>query len=850
MHPLHDYIANLIAEKIKDRRIVVLYDQRKELAPFFEEALDGASLDDDLKIGTFGPRKAKVVRFNGSFLQVRFAVEPLTSGENVEDVVIYRPGVIRDEKTSLLLELEKAGISYAPQALRLMARNVLRKRFTDIAIDEMLKSDALTYEDLARMTTDTGSSDGASVLKGVFGETDTRALIASWILDDSRDVDIEKKGIISELRKTVAARIGLDLPEDAEVAKLRKIVVRCVLGNDFRLHLIGEAPAGLKAVQAPSSKDHEAAIQNIASRLRESKSANAYQALADRVEKELGLDEASAAGDQLRSVDTFRFEERALVGKCFQLIAAERPDDARALMGSHIQSFWVDRDPPRRAAWETCRLMIEIGQHAKQVRANIAKVNGKPEQWVARYTANGSEGWFRLDQTQRQLEMLVSGIDESDLDEAALARTRALYDDSARRMADGFTKVFEKAGWTVPGVIHQTRIWAEVVSSQPKPLAVIVVDAMRYEIGAELAERLHRLGEVKLAPAIASLPSITPVGMAALLPGAAASFSVVEKNGKLGALIDESFLPDLPSRQRYLQARLPGAVDLTLNDVLAWKAGTKKKLDNARIVIVRSTEIDAAGENTENRYARSIMGGVVEDVARCLQKLSSVGIENAVITADHGHLFFASEREESMRISSPGGTEVDLHRRCWIGRGGATPPGTVRIQGAKLGYTTDLDIVVPNSVSVFKAGGDLAYHHGGASLQELVIPLLTVRVKSTPARDADKNAVSVKYGSEAITNRIFTVEIALGGATGDLFAEARKVRPQAVAGGHQVALAKMTGTGPIDAGEVIIEPTKPVMVAFLLIDDSIPALRIQVLDADTDATLFLSPKDIPVRLGV
>ena len=847
MHPLHDYIAGQIAEKIKDRHIVVMYDPRKELVRYFDEALDGALGDGDLKVGTFGLRKAKVVIFDGSFLQIRFAVEPLTAGEKVDDVVIYLPGVQRDEKTSILLELEKAGIGYTSQALKQMARNVLRRRFTDVAIDEMLKSDALTYADLSRLATDTGPADGAAMLKGMFGETDTRALIASWLSDDQRDAEIEKKGSISELRRTVAARIGLELAEDADVSKLRKIAARYVLANDFRLHFDGEAPASLKTVQSPTSKEHEAAVQNIASRLRESRNAADYEAMADEVQAQLGLDEASVAGDRLRSVDTFRFEERAVVGKCFRFIAAERADGARSLMGSHIHGFWVERDPPRRAVWEACRLMIEIGELAKQVKDTIAKANGKPEQWVARYTAVGPDGWFRLDQAQRQLEMLVSGIDENDLDEAALGKTRALYDDAARRMTEGFIKVFEKAGWTVPGVIHQTRIWADVVASQPKPLAVIVVDAMRYEIGAELAERLHRLGEVKLAPSLACLPSITPVGMAALLPGAAASFSVVEKNGKLGALIDGSFLPDLPARQKYLQARVPGAVDLTLNDVLAWKNQTKKKLEDAKVVLVRSTEIDAAGENTENRYARSIMGGVVDDVARCLQKLASIGIENAVITADHGHLFFASEREELMRIGSPGGSEVDLHRRCWIGRGGATPPGSVRIQGAKLGYSTDLDIVVPASISVFKAGGDLAYHHGGASLQELVIPLLTVRMKPSPARDAEKNAVVVTFGSESVTNRIFTVELALGSG---LFAEPRKVRPQAVAGGHQVALAKMTGSGPIEAGEVVVEPGKQVTIAFLLIKDDIPALRIQILDADTDATLYLSHKDIPVRLGV
>src|SRR5271167_2508232 len=123
-----------------------------------------------MRTGTVGGRKAAVCSFLGSFLEVRSAVEPLTSGEDVADIVVYVPGVTRDEKTSLLLEIEKAGDCYLPPAVKQMARNVLRKRFTDVAIDEMLGSDKLTYADLARMTEDTGAADGASLLKGIFGD--------------------------------------------------------------------------------------------------------------------------------------------------------------------------------------------------------------------------------------------------------------------------------------------------------------------------------------------------------------------------------------------------------------------------------------------------------------------------------------------------------------------------------------------------------------------------------------------------------------------------------------------------------------------------------------------------------
>ena len=47
-----------------------------------------------------------------------------------------------------------------------------------------------------------------------------------------------------------------------------------------------------------------------------------------------------------------------------------------------------------------------------------------------------------------------------------------------------------------------------------------------------------------------------------------------------------------------------------------------------------------------------------------------------------------------------------------------------------------------------------------------------------------------------------------------------------------------------------LEPDKPVTVAFLLSDESAASLRVVVQDPATDAELYRSPSDIPVRLGV
>ena len=122
------------------------------------------------------------------------------------------------------------------------------------------------------MTEDTGAADGASLLKSIFGDTDTRATIANWIADESRDSEIDQKGAGGELRRTLQARVGLEMLEGTPLAKMRAVAARYVLGNEFRLGLKGPAPASLSTLPAPASREQEAAIQYVAGKMRETRS--------------------------------------------------------------------------------------------------------------------------------------------------------------------------------------------------------------------------------------------------------------------------------------------------------------------------------------------------------------------------------------------------------------------------------------------------------------------------------------------------------------------------------------------------------------------------------------------------
>ena len=71
--------------------------------------------------------------------------------------------------------------------------------------------------------------------------------------------------------------------------------------------------------------------------------------------------------------------------------------------------------------------------------------------------------------------------------------------------------------------------------------AYVLVDALRYEMGQEFVEGLGDEFDITFGPAIAQLPTITEVGMAALMPGAEQGMELVDVGaGRVGIRIGDS----------------------------------------------------------------------------------------------------------------------------------------------------------------------------------------------------------------------------------------------------------------------------------------------------------------------
>jgi hypothetical protein len=142
VHPFHQYLCEHLDELLRKRSVVVFYDPRNEFGPFFDREL-GAQEGAPLPRVPIGSRTAFLARYEGSFFGLRAAVEPIVAADKPDPLILYLPGVIRDRTGSVLMELEKAGTCYEPQLKRL-ALNVLRQRYTDGQIDEMLRPASVT----------------------------------------------------------------------------------------------------------------------------------------------------------------------------------------------------------------------------------------------------------------------------------------------------------------------------------------------------------------------------------------------------------------------------------------------------------------------------------------------------------------------------------------------------------------------------------------------------------------------------------------------------------------------------------------------------------------------------------
>jgi uncharacterized protein (TIGR02687 family) len=250
--------------------------------------------------------------------------------------------------------------------------------------------------------------------------------------------------------------------------------------------------------------------------------------------------------------------------------------------------------------------------------------------------------------------------------------------------------------------------------------------------------------DAELKPMISALPSYTQLGMAALLPH---STLALAEDGSGDVISDGENTKGIAAREKLLATGRKGdsAKALKSEDIMNMRSDDGKALfRDHHIVYVYHNRIDAIGDKlqTEDQLPEAAEDAI-EDLTKLVRKLTSANFSNIMITADHGFLYQHRALEESdFAIADPQGTEILVrNRRFVIGRGLAVTPGMKRFGAAGLGLSGSLDVLIPNSINRLRVkGAGSRFVHGGATLQEVIIPIIRVGKQ----RETDLGQVDVQ----------------------------------------------------------------------------------------------------------
>jgi uncharacterized protein (TIGR02687 family) len=141
----------------------------------------------------------------------------------------------------------------------------------------------------------------------------------------------------------------------------------------------------------------------------------------------------------------------------------------------------------------------------------------------------------------------------------------------------------------------------------------------------------------------------------------------------------------------------------------------------------------------------------LDELLRLVKKLTAANISNILITADHGFIYPDRALADSDFLTTDVRGQAVLYRdrRFALGKGLTESDSLRGWTSEQLGLAGDMEIRIPKSINRLRLkGSGSRFVHGGATLQEVVIPVLKINKK----RQSDITQVEVEIlrGSSAI----------------------------------------------------------------------------------------------------
>ena len=365
------------------------------------------------------------------------------------------------------------------------------------------------------------------------------------------------------------------------------------------------------------------------------------------------------------------------------------------------------------------------------------------DEYVMRYESD----YCFIDQYYRQANETYFGIDPTcELFDAVQKVKRGLdqnYSKLCNRINLEWTRCLkETGGMDEVHMLRQYNLYDEKIKSVQKKVAVIVSDALRYEVAQELIGELAKSKHIaSLKPAIAMLPSETKYCKPSLLPHR--EMKLYGKGEEQDMAVDDHILGSIQKRSEHLQVYRDGAVCVPFETVAEYNQEKNREIFKHPLVYIFHDVIDKTGHDGNAKQIVNSCRDAITELKKMIPKIhASYNVTEVYITSDHGFLFndimFTDKDKHKIEEEC-----LERSTRYYLTKSKDEISGVIKfplneVSGMVNGG--DVMVAVPMGTNRFAApSGGYMFTHGGAALQELIIPVITSRQE----RDDNKQPVGV-----------------------------------------------------------------------------------------------------------
>ena len=593
-------------------------------------------------------------------------------------------------------------------------------------------------------------SDIAHIVIGVFGKLKEPDL---W--EERPDIlaEFDKFSVMEVFWSEVAKTYGYVVEKPALETFLRSILV-----SDFTYRMNGKTPASLR--QHCLEAEFHPAIIVLLGMWRDSRSSSSTL---DRLSADIS--ESTKIRDLARKLDitalreTFTFEavEREIIAKVRDVLidTESSPKELEGVLDIiqfRKQGHWVNSlndDNPSRIAFRHMYGALTAAANLLKLRKSYDLTFNFPN--AEAFWKSYAGDLYCFDQLYRHFIEAADAGSGQDFMKELRSRINDVYDNdfvspASARWSEHVTTMLDDR-WAIPDVCRQDRFYAANVApilerSKTARAVVIVSDAFRYEIAKEFVDGLNTMDRYAgdIEPMLGVVPSCTAIGMASLLPPGA-----TEMTGDGLVTIDGKATSGIENRKKVLAQH--GGTAVNAEDLMAMsKDDGRTFIGDHRLVYVYHNHIDSTADAGDEARAFQAARGTIDFLSKlCQRVLGSYNGTNVFVTADHGFMYREGKGTESGRTAvDPSSNGSILNKRRYkVGFNMQRAHGTIhgalaktsRIQGKE-------EFLIPRGTDLFHYQGGSRFMHGGAMLQEIVVPC--VRVQYVKSKDTKLRAKRVE----------------------------------------------------------------------------------------------------------